>query len=159
MDPVANLPSATPEIRATDICSIKSLSESAKRSAIPYTYNFLADPRERQVADELTAQIPIIDFSLLLSDDPQLHAQGVQHLPKACEQRGFFMVINHGIPESLTDDVLSLARKFHNLSDEDKAESVDKGVSTPIRCGTSFNPKSEDVRYGRDYLKVITPPQ
>ncbi|KAK4266287.1 hypothetical protein QN277_027234 [Acacia crassicarpa] len=155
-DPVVN---NFPSIRATDICSIKAVAdESAKLSAIPATYNSLTDPRQRQVSDELTAQIPVIDFSLLLSDDPQLHAKAVQHLAKACEEWGFFMVINHGIPVSLIDDVISLSQKFHNLSDEDKAEFTDKGVSTPIRCGTSFSPKSEDVHYWRDYLKVITHP-
>ncbi|KAI9115114.1 hypothetical protein K1719_014127 [Acacia pycnantha] len=129
-DPVVNFPS----IRATDICSIKAVAdESAKLSAIAATYNSLTDPRQRQVSDELTAQIPIIDFSLLLSNDPQLHAKAVQHLAKACKEWGFFMVISHGIPVSLIDDVISLSQEFHNLSDEDKAEFTDKGVLTPIR--------------------------
>lgn len=150
---------AVPAIRATDISSIKAFAESAKLSAIPSTYNSLTDPREREVADELSAQIPVIDFSLILSDDPQLHAKGVQDLAKACEEWGFFMVMNHGIAESLIDEVMSLSQKFHNLSVEEKAEFADKGVSTPIRCGTSFNAKAENVHYWRDYLKVITHPE
>ncbi|KAF7837349.1 flavanone 3-dioxygenase 2-like [Senna tora] len=153
--PVMTLPS---EIRATDISSIKAFAESAKISAIPSTYISLKEPHHAEVADELSAQIPVIDLSLLLSDDPQLHAQAVQDLARACEEWGFFMVINHGIPESLMDEVMSLTEKFHNMSVEEKAEFADKGVSTPIRCGTSFNPKAENVHYWRDYLKVITHP-
>lgn len=195
--PIVNLASAAPEIRATDISSIKAFAESVKISALPSTYKSLTDPRDREVADELSSQIPVIDFSLLLSDDPQLHAKGVRELGKACEEWGFFMVIsnkklrydilltntmwcnvsvhtrvqtkwavfvylqiiNHGIPEKLIDDVMSLSQKFHNMSVEEKAEFADKGVSTPIRCGTSFQAKVENVHYWRDYLKIITHPQ
>ncbi|KAI9123244.1 hypothetical protein K1719_006133 [Acacia pycnantha] len=61
---------------------------------------------------------------------PTLVETTVQHLAKACEEWGFFMVISHGIPVSLIDDVISLSQEFHNLSDEDKAEFTDKGVIT-----------------------------
>lgn len=100
-DSIVNLQS----IRATDICSIKAVAESAKiLSAIPPTYNSLTitDPSERQVADDedLTPQIPVIDFSLLLSHDPHLHAKAVQHLAKACEEWGFFMVVYTPFPKA-----------------------------------------------------------
>ncbi|KAJ7955570.1 protein DMR6-LIKE OXYGENASE 2-like [Quillaja saponaria] len=155
--PVVTLPSSTaiPNIHATEIPSIKAFAESTELLAIPSTYNSLTNLHDRQVAEELAAQIPVIDFSHLISDDPELHAKGVQHLARACEDWGFFMVTNHGIPESLMDDVINMSHKFHDMSVEEKAEFADKGVSNPIRFGTSFNAKMEDIHSWRDYLKVI----
>ncbi|KAJ7955564.1 protein DMR6-LIKE OXYGENASE 2-like [Quillaja saponaria] len=141
--PVVTLPSPTaiPNIHGTVIPSIKAFAESTELLVIPSTYNSLTDLRDLEVAEELAAQIPVIDFSLLISDDPELHVKGVQHLARACEDWGFFMVTNHGIPESLMDDVINMSHKFHDMSVEEKAEFADKGVSNPIRCGTSFSAK------------------
>ena len=92
MASAATIPSTEPpKVHASDISSIKAFAESNGASPIPSTYYSLAEPRD-DVAGELAASIPVIDFSLLTSDDPQIHAKAVQELGKACAQWGFFMV-------------------------------------------------------------------
>ncbi|KAJ7959339.1 Protein DMR6-LIKE OXYGENASE 2 like [Quillaja saponaria] len=76
---------------ASDITSIKSFVESNGLSTIPPNYHSLIDPLDREVADELGAFIPVIDFSFITSDDPQFHGKGVQELGRACEEWGLFM--------------------------------------------------------------------
>lgn len=67
-------------------------------------------------------------------------------------------MINHGIPESLTQEVMSKSLEFHNLPLEYKNQFADKGLFTPIRYGTSYNVDGERARYWRDYLKSTTHP-
>ncbi|KAI4337964.1 hypothetical protein L6164_016325 [Bauhinia variegata] len=149
-------PAAT--IHASDISSIKAFAESNDDAPIPSTYYSITEPRD-DVAHELAASLPVIDLSLLNSEDLQLHSKAVQQLGKACQEWGFFMITNHGISEELMEDVMNKSHEFHNLPIEEKKEFVDKGPLAPIRYGTSFNPQAETVHYWRDYLKVITHPQ
>lgn len=150
--------SEPPKVHASDISSIKAFAESNRDSPIPSTYYSLTEPRD-DVADDLAASIPVIDFSLLTSHDPQIHAKAVQELGKACAQWGFFMLTNYGIPDNLMEDVMKKSQEFHDMPLEEKEEFADKGPFTPIRHGTSFFPQAEKVHYWRDYLKVITSPE
>ncbi|XP_061349302.1 2-oxoglutarate-dependent dioxygenase 19-like [Gastrolobium bilobum] len=150
--------SEPPKVHASDISSIKAFAESNGASPIPSTYYSLTEPRD-DVADELASSIPVIDFSLLTSHDPQIHSPAVHELAKACAEWGFFMLTNHGIPENLIQEVMRYSKEFHDLPVEAKNEYGDKGTFSPIRHGTSFHPQAEKHHFWRDYLKVITHPE
>jgi len=63
------------------------------------TYHSLTEPYDViDVADELATSIPVIDFSLLSSDDPEIHTKVVHELAKACSEWGFFMVTFSFLP-------------------------------------------------------------
>ncbi|KAK7317134.1 hypothetical protein RJT34_01110 [Clitoria ternatea] len=147
-----------PKVNASEISSIKAFTESKGATLIPSTYHSVTDPHDH-VAHDFAASIPVLDLSLLTSCDPQIHTIAVHELAKACAQWGVFMLINHGIPESLTEELMNKSREFHDLPLEEKKEFSDEGPFTPIRHGTSFYSESEKVHYWRDYLKVITFPQ
>nr|KYP48007.1 Hyoscyamine 6-dioxygenase [Cajanus cajan] len=167
-----------PKVHASDISSIKVLAESKGASLIPSTYHSITQLHD-DVADELAASIPLIDFSLLTSNHPQIHTKTMHQLGKACAEWGFFMIIlpykttneihcqlslttqltNHGIPEKLIEEVMNKSREFHDLPTEEKEDFGDNGPFTPIRYGTSYYPQAEKVHYWRDYLKVITFPE
>lgn len=148
-----------PKVHASDISSIKAFAESKGASLIPYTYHSITEHHDDDVADELAASIPVIDLSLLTSHDPQIHAKAVHQLGKACAEWSFFMLTNHGIPESLVEELMKKSREFHDLPMEEKKEFGNKGPFEPIRHGTSFCPEAENVHYWRDYLKAITFPE
>ncbi|KAF3435068.1 hypothetical protein FNV43_RR22155 [Rhamnella rubrinervis] len=149
--------------------SIKSLlAESPNLTSIPSTYIFTQNIHDdhhhhlqasvlEHPADQ--EQIPIIDFSLLTSSDPLQRSKAIKDLGKACEDWGFFMVINHGVAEELMDAIMEACRGFFNLSEEEKKEFEGKRMLDPIRCGTSFNPSLEKVFFWRDFLKVFVHPQ
>ncbi|KAI9073256.1 hypothetical protein K1719_044778 [Acacia pycnantha] len=149
---------ATPKLHASDIGSIKAFADSNGDSPIPSSYYSIVEARD-DVADHLASSFPVIDFSLLTSPDPQLHADAVSQLGKACAEWGFFMLTNHGISEKLMKEVMDKSHEFHNLPVEEKKEFADKGPLTSIRHGTSFYPESELFHYWRDYLKVMTLPE
>ncbi|XP_009608413.1 2-oxoglutarate-dependent dioxygenase 19 isoform X2 [Nicotiana tabacum] len=135
---------------------IKQLAESPDLHFIPANYvHSTNNPCDSSDSNS----IPIIDFSLLTSGDPHQCSIAIHHLSKACQDWGFFMVVNHGIPENLIKAVIDCTHEFFNLPEEDKREYAGKHVLDPIRCGTSFNASKENVFFWRDYLKVFVHPQ
>uniref|UniRef100_A0A5B7BI18 Putative 2-oxoglutarate/Fe(II)-dependent dioxygenase n=1 Tax=Davidia involucrata TaxID=16924 RepID=A0A5B7BI18_DAVIN len=137
---------------------IKSLAESRDLTSIPSNYTYSTNPNEIAGSDPEDT-IPVIDFSVLTSGDPDQRSKIIQDLGKACEEWGFFMVINHGVPESLIKAVIDGCLEFFNLTEEEKREFEQKHVTDPIRCGTSFNPKLDKVFFWSDFLKVIVHPE
>ncbi|XP_054820098.1 2-oxoglutarate-dependent dioxygenase 19-like [Prosopis cineraria] len=156
---VVTISSSKPqELQASHISSVKAFIESNNAISIPSTYYSITELREDVVEDDLAASIPVINFALLTSDDPHIHANTVQDLGNVCKEWGFFMIINHGISKKLMKDLLNMSMEFHNLSFEEKKELANEELITPIRYGTSALPHGEKVHYWRDYLKVETHP-
>ncbi|KAM1002372.1 hypothetical protein ACFX2C_002815 [Malus domestica] len=128
-----------------------------------YTYTNNNNPHDDQKAfeeDTEAATIPTVDFSLLTtSASPEQRSKAINDLGKACQDWGFFMVINHGVPESLMQAILDGCEGFFDLTEEEKQEFEGKHVLDPIRCGTSFNTSVENVRFWRDFLKVFVYPE
>ncbi|KAI3983786.1 hypothetical protein MKX01_005403 [Papaver californicum] len=135
--------------------TVKDLTESSDLKSIPSEYLFPTNPEEVEEAEQ---QIPIIDYYLLTSGSPEQRSQIIDNLRSACLDWGFFMVINHGVPESLINEMLNLCLSFFDLNPDEKSDYVGKHVLNPIRCGTSFNTSVEDVYFWRDYLKILVHP-
>ncbi|KAG5589029.1 hypothetical protein H5410_039543 [Solanum commersonii] len=89
--------------------SVKTLSESPNLKSIPsnyvnsdiYPFDIIASKPQ-----DYSNSIPTVDFSLLTSIDPHQRSQAINNLNKACQEWGFFMVVNHGIQESLMKKVI-----------------------------------------------------
>ncbi|GAB4838418.1 hypothetical protein Ancab_027953 [Ancistrocladus abbreviatus] len=140
------------------VSSIRELAESPTLTSIPTAYTYSTNPTE--ILDSSPDDsIPVIDFSLLTSGTPDQRSKAIQDLAKACEEWGFFMVVNHGVPEGLMKAILDKCKEFFDLTTEEKREFEGKNVLDPIRCGTSFNLSAENVHFWRDFLKVIVHPQ
>ncbi|XP_002265816.1 2-oxoglutarate-dependent dioxygenase 19 isoform X1 [Vitis vinifera] len=150
---------ATPNLlQPPNFTCVKSLSESSALTSIPSTYTFTTDPNQL-LAFEPQHSIPIIDFSLLTSGDPDQRSRAIQDLDQACLEWGFFMLINHGVPESLMTGMIEACRGFFDLTEEEKREFQGTHVLSPIRCGTSFNARVDQILFWRDFLKVFVHPQ
>lgn len=141
--------------------SVKTLSESPNLKSIPSNYvNSDICPSDSPASEphDYSNLIPTVDFSLLTSTDPHQRSQAINNLNKACQEWGFFMVVNHGIPENLMKEVINGTEGFFNLREEEKKEFEGKNVLDPIRRGTSFNTSKEKAFFWRDYLKVFVHP-
>ncbi|XP_002522603.2 2-oxoglutarate-dependent dioxygenase 19 [Ricinus communis] len=149
--------SHAPLAQPQKITSIKTISESPGLTSIPSTYIFTPNPDD-QVISEKEASLPIIDYSLLTSANTDERSKIVNELGKACQDWGFFMVINHGVPESLMRSMIDMCGGFFDLSEEDKEEYRGKHVLDPIRCGTSFNASAEKIFFWKDFLKILSHP-
>ncbi|GMY38868.1 protein DMR6-LIKE OXYGENASE 2-like [Fagus crenata] len=139
--------------------SIKKLAESPGLTSIPSNYAFTTNPDDQAVSEEPEDLLPVIDFSLLTSGTPHQRSKIIQELGQACKDWGFFMLINHGIPESLMEAVIEGIRGFFDLTEEEKREFEQTNVLNPIRYGTSFNRSIEKVSFWRDFLKAFVHPE
>ncbi|KAI6678172.1 hypothetical protein NL676_038968 [Syzygium grande] len=142
------------------IRSVKTLAESSKLTSIPSHCASTASTSDDQaVHPGHDDSIPVIDFSLLSSSNPNQRSKVVSDLAKACQDWGFFMVINHGVPESQMKAMVDMLTGFFDLTEEEKMEFKGKHVLDPIRCGTSFNASVDKVLSRRDFLKVRVHPK
>ena len=57
--------------------------------------------------------IPVIDLGPYLAGRPAAAAATAAELGRALQEVGFFVIVNHGIPQALVDDTFEEARRFH----------------------------------------------
>ncbi|XP_004299627.1 PREDICTED: 1-aminocyclopropane-1-carboxylate oxidase homolog [Fragaria vesca subsp. vesca] len=153
-------PTTTAVADETKVASIKTLTDTgAELNSVPSEYTYVKDPNDQADASDPEHSIPTIDFAHLTSSNPKLRADAIEKLGKACEEWGFFQVINHGVPESLMKSMIEACHKFFQLPEEEKKEFQSRKLLEPIKCGTSFNVAIDKVRLWRDYLKVIAHPE
>ncbi|EEF22092.1 Flavonol synthase/flavanone 3-hydroxylase, putative, partial [Ricinus communis] len=96
-------------------------------------------------------KLPVIDFAQLQGSD---RTQVLKYLSKACEEYGFFQLINDGIPSEAIADMVEAGRKFFELPFEERSKYMSKDLRSPARYGTSFNQNKDRVFCWRDFLKL-----
>ncbi|XP_047951563.1 2-oxoglutarate-dependent dioxygenase 19-like [Salvia hispanica] len=130
----------------------KHLSSS---SSVPSKFNFTND-RTAFTPDSL----PIIDFSALVTGDPHQRSKAVHDLATACRDWGFFILVNHGVPESLMEAMFRVVKEFFSLADSEKKQYEAKSASDPIKCGNFnvANTSNQSFTLWRDYLKLYVHP-
>ncbi|KAJ4822025.1 hypothetical protein Tsubulata_001599 [Turnera subulata] len=136
--------------------SVKGQVESGGLNHVPSKYLYHTNLGERISSD--AEVIPTIDFSILTSGTPDQRSKVIQDIGNACAEWGFFMVINHGVPNLLREETIRLAETFFNLSEEEKREYTGTQLFDPIRYGTSFNVTVDKIRFWRDFLKIHVHP-
>ncbi|WJX28445.1 hypothetical protein P8452_17163 [Trifolium repens] len=139
--------------------SVKRLVESNSLKTIPSNYICQYKNQDDDSMLNETENIPTIDFSKLISSsNSNDRSKEIQKLGDACRDWGFFMLINHGVSETLRAEVLRASQCFFDLPSEDKKEYMGEKQLDPIRCGTSFNVKVDKTFYWRDFLKCYVHP-
>ncbi|GFP86787.1 probable 2-oxoglutarate/fe(ii)-dependent dioxygenase [Phtheirospermum japonicum] len=135
---------------------VKVLADSSNLKAVPSKFNYTNEPTG------LTSDsLPVVDFSALTTADPDQRSRALLGLAKACQEWGFFILVNHGIPEELMKAVCSSTREFFNLAEGEKKQYEAKSASDPIKCG-NFNvstTSNQTFTLWRDYLKLYVHPQ
>ncbi|CAK7357490.1 unnamed protein product [Dovyalis caffra] len=97
---------------------------------------------------------PIIDLEAL--HGPR-RADIIGQLGHACQHYGFFLVKNHGIQETMINDMIGTTREFFNLPEEEKMKSFTPDPSSGIRHDTPFQDKT-NVFVSRESLKFPSYP-
>ncbi|KAL9235922.1 hypothetical protein vseg_010644 [Gypsophila vaccaria] len=105
--------------------------------------------------DRMNIRLPVLDFAELQGPN---RSQVLNALRDACEQYGFFQVVNHGIPNNIVNNMISLCKSFFELPFEERAKYMSQDMRAPARYGTSFNQKKDGVFCWRDFLKVVCHP-
>ncbi|XAR54733.1 Flavanone 3-dioxygenase [Bertholletia excelsa] len=100
-------------------------------------------------------KLPLIDFAELQGPNK---AQVLKSLKYACENYGFFRLVNHGIPIETLSSMLAVSRRFFELPFQEREKYMTSNMYSPVRYGTSFNQTKDGVFSWRDFLKLMCHP-
>ena len=79
--------------------------------------------------------VPIIDIAALLGTDATARKDVAKAIGQACEDIGFFVVVNHGIPSEVVDRAWSQTLGFFDLPlDEKKKYISEDEAKNPYGC-------------------------
>ncbi|XP_060960256.1 1-aminocyclopropane-1-carboxylate oxidase homolog 1-like [Cannabis sativa] len=89
---------------------------------------------------ETVPSIPVIDLKGLDNDDvDQERTKIVQMIGEAAETWGFFQIINHGIPQSVLEEMKEGVRRFFEQENEVKKELYTRDYSKPVYYNSNFD--------------------
>ncbi|CBI30185.3 unnamed protein product, partial [Vitis vinifera] len=106
-------------------------------------------------AAELSLNLPVIDFAELQGSN---RSQVLKSIANACEEYGFFQLVNHGIPSDIISSMIDVSQRFFDLPMEERAKYMSADMCSPVRYGTSFNQTKDGVFCWRDFLKLMCHP-
>ncbi|GMN52982.1 hypothetical protein TIFTF001_022133 [Ficus carica] len=79
-------------------------------------------------------EIPTIDYYILFSDDPNKSSKALDYLSHACQDYGFFYLVNHGIPDSVFESVFKgISDFFDPMEVEDRRQYEKNNPTDRIR--------------------------
>eukprot|EP00258_Populus_trichocarpa_P009966 XP_002317049.3 protein DMR6-LIKE OXYGENASE 1 [Populus trichocarpa] len=94
--------------------------------------------------------LPIIDLGGI--HGPR-RSDTIKQLGHACQHYGGFMLKNHGISERLLNDIMSKAREFFHLPEEERMKLYSPDPTSLIRLATGFKDDNQNVFVSRESLK------
>jgi len=68
--------------------------------------------------------VPVIDISSLLNGDKENRINVAKQIGKACIDVGFFVIIGHGIDDTIINNAWNATRNFFDLSEEEKSQYI-----------------------------------
>nr|QCP71063.1 leucoanthocyanidin dioxygenase [Pohlia nutans] len=90
------------------------LSQAGGLSQVPS--RFIQPVEERPESEQGCTTIPVIDMKGIAENGNRIIAE----IARACQEWGFFQVINHGVAPSLMEEFRDLAHEFFSLGQEEK---------------------------------------
>lgn len=103
------------------IIRVQSLSENCTES-IPERYIKPTTDRPSITSSFEDANIPIIDLGGLYGGDPDAQNSIFRQISEACNEWGFFQIVNHGVSPDLMDKARETWRQFFHLPMEVKQQ-------------------------------------
>ena len=109
------------------------------------------------VSGETPLSIPVIDLKGLNKDANQ-RKEIVEKLREASETWGFFQIVNHGIPESVLEEMKDGVRCFFEQETEVKKEFYTRDPTKPVVYNSNFDLYSGISTNWRDTFMIHMAP-
>ncbi|KAM6588278.1 hypothetical protein CsatA_010883 [Cannabis sativa] len=126
---------------------------ASKAKHVPSNYVRPISDRPNLAALDTSAahSIPLIDLQDLHGPN---HSKVIQQIGQACQLDGFFQVKNHGIAEEVVETMLSIAKEFFQMPEDERLKIYSNDPTKTTRLSTSFNVNTEKVSNWRDFLRL-----
>jgi hypothetical protein len=120
---------------------------------------FVHDKRSDVSSDsDQSAAVPLIDFEGIDEDRSQ-RAKVVEGVRDACAEWGFFRVVNHGIPVSVLEEMISGVARFHEQDSEVKKEWYSRDYTRKVLYNSNFDLYQAPAANWRDTLSCVMAPR
>lgn len=133
---------------------VKHLHESGLKR-LPTKYILPIQDRPRSEPTEPSLKLPVVDLEQLRGPSRR---EAIASIANACERYGFFQVVNHGVTRGVAEGMVDAGRRFFGMPFEERAKYMSADMFAPVRCGTSFNQRKDNVFSWRDFLKLTCEP-
>ncbi|KAH1054599.1 hypothetical protein AAZX31_08G341700 [Glycine max] len=139
------------EIKAFDDSKtgVKGLVDSGVKK-IPRMFHSGINITEN-VASDSNLSIPVIDLQDI-HNNPALHNEVVTKIRSACQEWGFFQVINHGIPISVMDQMIDGIRRFHEQDTDVRKQFYSRDLKKTILYNSNTSLYLDKFANWRDSL-------
>jgi len=119
------------EIKAFDEAKtgVKGLVDSGVKR-VPRMFHSGIDITEN-VASDSKLSVPVIDLENI-HNNAHLRKEAVTKIRSACQELGFFQVINHGIPVPVMDDMIDGIRRFHEQDADVRKQFYSRDLKNKI---------------------------
>ncbi|KAJ7974282.1 Hyoscyamine 6-dioxygenase [Quillaja saponaria] len=118
------------------------------QSTVPNSYVHPPENRPGKFIVASSRAIPVVD----LGGHDQANST-VQQILKACEEYGFFQVINHGVSEDLMEESMNVFKEFHGMPSMEKVRECSKDPNRSCKLYTSGENYTKDsLHYWKDAL-------
>ncbi|KAK0607763.1 hypothetical protein LWI29_020178 [Acer saccharum] len=102
--------------------------------------------------------IPVIDFQDV-EKDSIVRCEITDKVRSACENWGFFQVINHGISSTTLEEIINGVRRFHELDSTQKKELYSRNETLTVTYNTNFDFYQAPAANWRDSLYSVMAPR
>ncbi|KAF7807021.1 1-aminocyclopropane-1-carboxylate oxidase-like protein 1-like [Senna tora] len=120
------------------------------------------DEFENFSSDKITINVPSIDLRDIINNkDSNLIARRrvvVEEIREASETWGFFQLVNHGVPESVMEEMKGGVRRFYEQENEVKRELYSRDRSRPVVYNSNFDLFTSKAANWRDTFYCIMAP-
>ncbi|XP_022138845.1 1-aminocyclopropane-1-carboxylate oxidase homolog 1-like [Momordica charantia] len=109
-------------------------------------------------SDDSNFTIPIIDLQAA-AQNPQSRAAVIDQIRDACENWGFFQVLNHGVPSEVAAEMLDGIRRFHEQDGEQKRNLYSRDYTKKVLYNTNFDLFQAAATNWRDTITCVIAPR